>query len=154
MELSDTKVHAVLQHYLSLHEADAVVGMLYDTEYTSDDIIEYIDWCHKRYEFGEDTEFNSWLDDRKPRVHIEILVTECGTPIHEELDFPKLGEDMDHGTEVWMPQGMSADVPAAQETIALTRPSTQKIMLTFGYKYISKLETGKVPIYYYEKIMA
>lgn len=99
MELSDTKVHAVLQHYLSLHEADAVVGMLYDTEYTSDDIIEYIDWCHKRYEFGEDTEFESWLDGRKPRVHIEILVTECGTPIHEELDFPKRGEDMDHGTE-------------------------------------------------------
>lgn len=99
MELSDTKVHAVLQHYLSLHEADAVVGMLYDTEYTSDDIIEYIDWCKKRYEQDLDTDFESWLDDRKPRVHIEILVTECGTPIHEELDFPKRGEDMDHGTE-------------------------------------------------------
>lgn len=59
-----------------------------------------------------------------------------------------------YGTEVWMPQGMSADVLAVRETIALTRHSTQKVMLTFGYKYISKLETGKVPIYYYEKIMA
>lgn len=99
MELSDTKVHAVLQHYLSLHEADAVVGMLYDTEYTSDDIIEYLDWCHRRGEYGEDTEFETWLDDRKPRVRIEFLVTEGGTPIHEELEFPKRGEDMEHGTE-------------------------------------------------------
>lgn len=99
MELSDTKVHAVLQHYLSLHEADAVVGMLYDTDYTSEDIIEYLDWCHGRGESGEDTEFESWLDDRKHRVKIEILVTECGCRIHEELEFPKRGEDMDHGTE-------------------------------------------------------
>lgn len=152
MELSDTKVHAVLQHYLSLHEADAVVGMLYDTEYTSDDIIEYIDWCHKRYEFGEDTEFNSWLDDRKPRVHIEILVTECGTPIHEELDFPKLGEDMDHGTEVWMPQGMSADVLAVAGGHA--RNTIENLMLIFGYTYFQKLKHKTSTIYYYKKIMA
>lgn len=99
MELSDTKVHAVLQHYLSLHEADAVVGMLYDTDYTSEDIIEYLDWCHGRGEYGEDTEFETWLDDRKPRVRIEFFVTEVGTPIHEALEFPKRGEDMDHGTE-------------------------------------------------------
>lgn len=99
MELSDTKVHAVLQHYLSLHEADAVVGMLYDSDYTSEDIIEYLDWCHGRGEYGEDTEFETWLDDRKPRVRIEFFVTEGGTPLHGELEFPKRGEDMDHGTE-------------------------------------------------------
>lgn len=99
MELSDTKVHAVLQHYLSLHEADAVVGMLYDTEYTSDDIIEYLNWIEKRYGRDESTDFDSWLDDRKPRVRIEFFVTECGTPIHEKLEFPKRGEDMEHGTE-------------------------------------------------------
>lgn len=73
--------------------------MLYDTDYTSEDIIEYLDWCHGRGEYGEDTEFESWLDDRKRRVQIEILVTECGCRIHEELEFPKRDEDMEHGTE-------------------------------------------------------
>lgn len=37
-----------------------------------------------------------------------------------------------YGTEVWMPQGMSADVLAAQETIALTRPSLKKLCLSLG----------------------
>jgi len=99
MELSYEKLLPVLQYFLILHEAEAVNNMLTDEEYTADDILEYIDWCRKRYEFGEDTEFGSWLEDRKRRVHIEILVTECGTPIHEELDFPKRDEDMEHGTE-------------------------------------------------------
>ena len=99
MQFDDYKLNMTLQHLFSMHEADAIANMLYDEDYTSEDIIEYIEWCHKRYEFGEDTEFDSWLDDRKRRVHIEILVTECGTPIHEELDFPKRDEDMDHGTE-------------------------------------------------------
>ena len=73
--------------------------MLYDDDYTADDIIEYIEWCEKRYEKDLDTGFDSWLEDRKPRVFIEIFVTECGTPIHEKLEFPKRGEDMEHGTE-------------------------------------------------------
>lgn len=99
MQFDDYKLNMTLQHLFSMHEADAIANMLYDEDYSAEDIIEYIEWCHKRYEFGEDTEFGSWLDDRKPRVHIEILVTECGCPIHEELDFPKRDEDMDHGTE-------------------------------------------------------
>lgn len=99
MQLDDYKLNMTLQHFLSIHEADAVADMLYDEDYTAEEIIAYLDWIRKRYESGEDTEFDSWLEDRKRRVHIEILVTECGTPIHEELEFPKRGEDMDHGTE-------------------------------------------------------
>lgn len=99
MQLDDYKLNMTLQHLFSMHEADAIANMLYDDDYTSEDIIEYIDWCRELYEYGGDTEFDSWFDDRKRRVHIEILVTECGTPIHEELDFPKHGEDMDLGTE-------------------------------------------------------
>ena len=99
MQLDDYKLNMTLQHFLSIHEADAVADMLYDENYTIDDIIEYIDWCEIRFENDLDTEFDSWLNDRKRRVHIEILVTECGTPIHEELEFPKRGEDMEHGTE-------------------------------------------------------
>ena len=99
MQLDDYKLTIMLQHLFSTHEADAIADMLYNEDYTAEDILEYITWCRRRYEFGEDTEFESWLDDRKPRVHIEILVTECGCPIHEELDFPKHDEDMEHGTE-------------------------------------------------------
>lgn len=101
MRIDIDKLETVLEHMFSLHEAEAILDMLEEDseQYTAEDICSYIDWCHKRYEFGEDTEFESWLDGRKPRVHIEILVTECGTPIHKELDFPKRGEDMDHGTE-------------------------------------------------------
>ena len=99
MQLDDYKLTIMLQHLFSSHEADAIADMLYDEDYTAEDILEYITWCRRRYEFGEDTEFDSWLDDRKPRVHIELLVTECGCPIHEELDFPKRDEDMEHGTE-------------------------------------------------------
>lgn len=99
MQLDDYKLTMMLQHLFSMHEAYAIANMLYDEDYTSEDIIEYIDWCRKRYEYGEDTKFESWLEDRKPRVHIELLVTECGCPIHEELEFPKRDEDMEHGTE-------------------------------------------------------
>lgn len=99
MQLDDYKLTMTLGHLLSMHEADAVADMLYDEDYTSEDIIEYIDWCRKRYEQDLDTEFDSWLEDRKRRVQIEILVTECGCRIHEELEFPKRGEDMEQGTE-------------------------------------------------------
>ena len=104
MKVDTEKLYVVLEHMFSLHEADAIMDMLADDEdfdgtYSAEDIIEYIDWCERRYELGEDTEFESWLDDRKTRVRIEMLVTECGTPIHEELEFPKRGEDMEHGTE-------------------------------------------------------
>lgn len=100
MRIDEDKIESVLEHMFSLHEQEAILEMLdEDSDFTGEDICQYIDWCHKRWEYGEDTEFGSWLDDRKPRVHIEILVTECGTPIHEELDFPKRGEDLEHGTE-------------------------------------------------------
>jgi len=101
MRIDEDKLEIVLEHMFSLHEAEAILGMLTEDneDYTAEDITEYIDWCQKRFEFGEDTEFESWLDDRKSRVRIEIFVTECGTPIHEELEFPKRGENMDHGTE-------------------------------------------------------
>lgn len=100
MRIDEYKLEIVLEHMFSLHEAEAILEMLDDdSDFTGEDICQYIGWCHKRWEYGEDTEFGSWLDDRKPRAHIEILVTECGTPIHEELDFPKRGEDMDHGNE-------------------------------------------------------
>lgn len=99
MQLDDYKLNMTLQHFLSIHEADAVANMLYDEDYTADDIIEYCSWIDKRYDLDLPTDFDSWLEDRKHRVRIEILVTECGTPIHEKLEFPKRGEDMDHGTE-------------------------------------------------------
>lgn len=99
MKLDEFKLTITLRHFLSMHEADAVLGMLQDEDYSADDIIEYCKWIEKRYGHDMPTDFDSWLDDRKPRVRIEILVTECGTPIHEELEFPKRGEDMEHGTE-------------------------------------------------------
>ena len=99
MQLDDYKLNMTLQYIFSMHEADAIANMLYDEDYTSEDIIEYIDWCRERYEHGEDTEFDSWLEDRKPRVKIEILVTEGKCRIHEKLEFPKRGEDMDYGSE-------------------------------------------------------
>jgi hypothetical protein len=99
MNTFETKLSAVLLHYLSIHEADAVENMLRDDDYTERDVIEYIEWCDKRYQQDLDTEFDSWLDDRKPRVKIEFFVTSCGHPIHEALEFPKRGEDMENGTE-------------------------------------------------------
>lgn len=102
MKIDTEKLYAVLKMTFSIHEADAIFDMLAEDDYSdfsAEDICEYIWWCEKRYDQGLDTEFESWLDDRKTRVHIELLVTECGTPIHEELEFPKRGEDMDHGTE-------------------------------------------------------
>ena len=99
MQLDDYKLNMTLPYIFSMHEADAIANMLYDEDYTSEDIIEYIDWCRERYEHGEDTEFDSWLEDRKPRVKIEILVTEGKCRIHEKLEFPKRGEDMDYGSE-------------------------------------------------------
>ena len=99
MNTFETKLSAVLLHYLSIHEAEAVEDMLRDDEYTERDVIEYIEWCDKRFQQDLDTDFESWLDDRKPRVEIEIFVTENGCPVHEKLEFPKRGEDMDHGTE-------------------------------------------------------
>lgn len=99
MQLDDYKLNMTLQHFLSIHEADAVVDMLYDEDYSAVDIIEYIDWCRERHENDLDTEFDSWIEDRKKRVHIEILVTEGKCRIHEKLEFPKRGEDMEYGTE-------------------------------------------------------
>jgi len=101
MQLDDYKLNMTLQHFLSIHEADAVANMLYDEDYTADDIIEYCNWIEKRYGLDLPTDFDSWLDDRKQRVYIEILVTECGWRIHEELEFPKRDEDMEHGTFEW-----------------------------------------------------
>lgn len=95
MNTLETKLSAVLLHYLSIHEADAVDNMLRDDEYTAHDVIDYIEWCDKRYLQDLDTEFDSWLEDRIPRVEIEIFVTEGGRPVHEKLEFPKRGD----GTE-------------------------------------------------------
>ena len=97
MNTTDTKTQKILEHFLSLYEADAVYNVLTDEDYTADDIIEYIEWCDKRFQQDLDTEFDSWLDDRKPRVEIEIFVTENGHPVHEKLEFPYRQEDIDHG---------------------------------------------------------
>lgn len=99
MNQTETKIQKMLEHILSLHEADAVYNMLTDEEYSADDIIEYIDWCDKRFENDLDTEFDSWLEDRKPRVQIELFVVDHGVPVHEKMEFPKRGEDMYNGTE-------------------------------------------------------
>lgn len=99
MNTFDTKLSAVLLYYLFSHEAKAVEDMLRDEQYTERDVIEYIEWCNKRLEQSLDTEFDSWLEDRKPRVTIGFCVTENGHPVSGTLDFPKRGEDMDHGTE-------------------------------------------------------
>lgn len=61
--LSDEKIHRVLEHFLSLHEADAVVGMLFDTSFTDKDIVEYIEWCDKRFEEDKETDVEIWLKD-------------------------------------------------------------------------------------------
>lgn len=99
MNTFETKLSAVLLHYLSIHEADAVDNMLRDEEYTERDVIEYIEWCDKRFRQDLDTDFDSWLEDRKPRVRIEMFLFENGHSVHKELEFPKRGEDMEHGTE-------------------------------------------------------
>lgn len=99
MQLDDYKLNMTLKHLFSMHEADAVYYMLYDEGYTSKDIIEYIDWCRKRYEQDLDTDFEEWLDGRIPRITLGFCVTEAGVPISGVLEFPKRHEDMDHGTE-------------------------------------------------------
>lgn len=94
------RTREVLKHFLSIHEADSVDYMLFnEDEYTTADIIEYIEWCRKRYGKDLNTNFDEWLEDRKPRVQIEILATEGKCRIHEKLEFPKRDEDMEHGTE-------------------------------------------------------
>ena len=99
MNTFETKLSAVLLHYLSIHEADAVDNMLRAEDYTERDVIDYIEWCDKRFQQDLDTEFDSWLEDRKHRVMIEIFVTEDGHRVHEKLEFPKRDEDLEHGTE-------------------------------------------------------
>lgn len=99
MNTFDTKLSAILLYYLFSHEAEAVKNMLHDDEYSSRDIIDYIEWCKKRLEQSLDSGFDSWLEDRKPRVTIGFCCTEAGSPISGTLEFPKRGEDMDHGTE-------------------------------------------------------
>lgn len=101
MRLDEHKLENVLKIMFSLHEAEAILDMLEEDSdaFSAEDICEYINWCEKRYDQGLSTDVDDWLDDRKPRVSIEIFVTEDGFPIHEELEFPKRGEDMDHGTE-------------------------------------------------------
>ena len=97
MNTTETKIQKTLEHFLSIHEADAVYNMLTDENYTEKDIYDYIAWCRKRYDQDLDTDFDSFLDDRKPRVQIEIFVTEYGHPVHEKLEFPYRNEDLDHG---------------------------------------------------------
>lgn len=99
MEINEIKLTATIRHFLSVHEADAVINMLQDENYTIGDISEYLRWIKMRYDLDLPTDFDSWLDDRKPRVTIGFCVTECGTPVSGTLEFPKRGEDMDHGTE-------------------------------------------------------
>lgn len=101
MRIDENKLEIVLEHLFSLHEKEAILEMLDEDseEYTAEDICDYIDWCGKRWEDGLDTEFDSWREERKSRVQIEILVTEGKCKIHETLEFPKRDEDMDYGTE-------------------------------------------------------
>ena len=95
----EDKVRTLLQYFLSLHEANAVMDMLFDEEYYGSDIIEYIKWCKLRYNHDMPTDFGLWLEDRIPRVVIGFSVTEYGAPVSGTLVFPKRSEDMDHGTE-------------------------------------------------------
>lgn len=99
MIIDEHKLTETLRHFLSIHEADAVIDMLQDEEYTEQDILQYIAWCKKRYAQDLSTDFEEWLEDRKPRVYIGFSVTEFGTPVSGDLWFPKRGEDMDYGTE-------------------------------------------------------
>lgn len=97
--MDDVKLTTVLRQFLSFHEAGYVSAMLCDENYSADDIVEYIQWCSKRYNDELPTDFGEWLEDRKPRVRIKFLVSEDGHPVSDELEFPKRGEDMDHGSE-------------------------------------------------------
>lgn len=100
IDINEFKLTATLRYFLSIHEADAVIAMLSgDSRYNGEDIIEYLDWIHSRYEDDLPTDFESWVEDRQPRIQIEIFVTEDGHPIHEKLEFPKRGEEMKNGAE-------------------------------------------------------
>lgn len=99
MNTTDTKIQKILEHFLSIHEADAVYNMITDEDYTDQDILQYICWCQKRYNQNLSTDFEEWLEDRKPRVYIGFCVTEFGVPTSGNLWFPKRSEDMDHGNE-------------------------------------------------------
>ena len=99
MNNKEEKIKAILRYYLSFHEAEDVEEMLEMEEYSADDIIEYIKWCRDRYNAGLDTDFEEWLEDRKPRVTIGFVVTEGGHTISETLEFPKRNEDMKNGSE-------------------------------------------------------
>ena len=88
MNTFETKLSAVLLHFLSLHEAEAVAGMLDSGLYSADDIFEYIDWCKRRYGQDLTTDFEEWLEDRKPRILISYCTTEYGHPISGMLTYP------------------------------------------------------------------
>lgn len=83
------KIEAVLEHFLSLHEADAVYDMIFSGDpsgnhWSKEDIIAYIEWCHKRYLGDEDTEFESWLKEQG-RNHSGMKAAKPGTVIHGTL---------------------------------------------------------------------
>lgn len=97
----EEKLREFLQHYLSIHEAEAVASMLEDEDYTAKDAITYVNWCKKRYDAGLSTEFEEWLDDRIPRVLIGFCVTEFGCPVAGTLEFPRHHEKMDGSDFEW-----------------------------------------------------
>lgn len=72
------KIEAILRHFLSIHEADAVYEMIFSSEtenpYTEEDIINYIKWCHKRYLDDKDTLFSSWLEESDSHKTVFIFI--------------------------------------------------------------------------------
>ena len=61
-----------------------------------DEIDRFIAFCEEETRAGREVTAESYL---QPRITIGFCVTECGYPISGVLEFPKRGEDMDHGSE-------------------------------------------------------
>ena len=58
----DEKLMEVLRYFINLHEADAVMQMLDNNDFSGKDIISYLVWCDRRRDAGDaETEFENWL---------------------------------------------------------------------------------------------
>ena len=98
MNIDVDKLLVALQRLLSDSAAEGVATMVMSEAYTKDDVVNYLIWVSRRYD-DEDDGLGAWLESLEPRVTIGFCVTEMGEPYGGTLEFPKRGEDMEHGSE-------------------------------------------------------
>ena len=60
----EEKLLTVLEYFLSLHEADAVNGMIFNESFTANDILEYIKWCDIQYMNNMSSDVELWLKEK------------------------------------------------------------------------------------------